>query len=54
MAAKSATSVAKGARVFVVTTRPQSGNFGVFGLSALSQENELIFAREREKIFLEL
>ena len=30
----------------------QSGNSGVFGLSALSQENDLIFARKREKIFL--
>ena len=29
----------------------QSGNFDVFGLSALSQESDLIFARKREILF---
>ena len=28
----------------------QSGDFGVLGLSALSEENEFIFARERENV----
>ena len=32
----------------------QRGNFGVLGLSALSQENDLIFARGRENVFLAL
>ena len=30
-------------------SRRQSGNSGVFGLSALSQENDLTFARKRQK-----